>query len=96
MSLQGRWKELHGDEVGIAVLADLVNSNHVGMVDGGGQAGFAEETLHVMGVAGHVGMEDLEGDGAAQLSILSPIDGGEATGTDGFQDVVATDSLPRH
>ncbi len=38
-------------------------------------------------------MEDLEGDGAAQLAILSPVDGSEAARADGLQDVVAANAL---
>ena len=61
-----------------------------------GEAGFPIEALHVLGVTSQVWVEDLEGDGSAQLRILGPVDGGEATGANGLQDVVAADSLSRH
>ena len=38
LAFQGRREELHSDEVGIGVLAYLVDGNDIRMDDGGGQA----------------------------------------------------------
>ena len=78
------------------VLAHLMDGDDVGMVDGGGQAGFSGEAVQVLGVAGHVGMEDLEGNVSAQLAILSAVDSGEAARAYGLQDVISSNSLSCH
>ena len=63
---------------------DLVDEDDVGVGQGGGGAGLAEEALAELGVPRHVGVEDLEGDGSTQLGILSPVDGGKAARADGL------------
>ena len=43
-----------------------------------------------------MGVEDLEGNFPIQLAILDSVDCGKATGANGLQDVVASDSLSCH
>ena len=85
---------LLGNKVSVALLAYFVEHHNVGMGGNGScQAGLPKEAVQVLGVAGHVGMENLKGDGSTQLSILSPVDDGKSAGADGLQDIVAADAF---
>src|SRR5205085_1668174 len=64
----------HGEEEGAADLADVVDGAEVGVVDGGGGAGLAEEALaRLRAVAGGEG-GDLEGDAAVELRVVRQVD----------------------
>jgi hypothetical protein len=79
---------LLGDEVDAAGAADFVDLDDVGVDEGGGGAGFLEEAGDVGGVAGERGLEDFEGDAAAERLLLGEIDLGHAAGAEAPQDAV--------
>ena len=64
------FEQLHGDEVASAVLADLVDGADIGVVQGGGGAGFALKTVECEGIFFRLGRQELERDMAAQIDIL--------------------------
>ena len=61
---------LHGDEGDVFVFADFVDGADVGMVEGGGGAGFAAEALQSDGILGERFGEKFEGHGAAEFECL--------------------------
>ena len=68
------FQQLHHDERLVAAFVQFVNGADAGMVQGGGSACFAPETLQCRRVlAGGFGQE-LDGDRAAQLLVLGLID----------------------
>ena len=55
--------QFHGDEVGVAVAADLVHADHVGVPHPGGRPAFAQEPLDVFGpLVGQFRRQQLERD----------------------------------
>ena len=66
------------------------------MVDARRSPSFSFEPRQTASIVRDAGGDDLKGDGSTQLSILSPVYGGKATGTYGLQDVVAANSLSCH
>jgi hypothetical protein len=62
-----------------AVLADFVEGTDVGMIDGGGGAGFPFEAFARHAVAGRFLREKFEGDFAAKFQVLGALDDAHAT-----------------
>src|SRR5262249_45060491 len=86
------------DDVGDAVLlADVVDGADVGVADGGGGAGLAEEAAagHLRGLAGVVAARHLDGDGALQLRVERLVDDSHAAGAERLEDDVPADLLAR-
>ena len=66
--------ELHHDEVGAILAADVVNGDDVGMIQGGGGLGFLDEAQLAVGVGDLVGRQNLDRDKAVQLRIAGLVD----------------------
>jgi len=84
------------DEEGLAVgLLEAVYGGDVGVVEGGEEVGLPLEPGQPLGVAGHLGRKCLEGDLAAELRVLSPVDLAHPPGPNGSQDLVGPQACPR-
>jgi acetyl-CoA carboxylase carboxyltransferase component len=82
---------LHHD-VGLAViLAHLVDRHHMRVVDGGGGAALAQETLPRQRIPQFRGMQHLDRDLALQLLVAGKVDTAHATLPDRVHDRVAAD-----
>ena len=69
---------LHDDEGFFAFFADLVDRADVGVFDGGGHAGFAENGgAHLFEGEG-AALEDFEDDGAHELGVVGQVDNAAA------------------
>ncbi len=66
--------QLHGDEVGPAVVAHLVDAGDVGMVQGGEHLGLALEAGEPLGVLGEGGRQHLDRHLATELGVLGAVD----------------------
>ena len=62
---------LHRNEIDAIRLVDVIDRDDVGMVQGGGCAGFPDETLLALRVGDLLGRQHLEGDEAPSFSVIS-------------------------
>ncbi len=81
----------HGEVGNAVVLADLIDGDNVIVLDGGGGAGLAEETLAAGRIAGHRAAHDLERDGALQLRVLGREHDAHAAGAKYLEDAIGTE-----
>src|SRR5208283_4721248 len=96
MLQRGAVKKLHGNEGVALVLADLVNGANVGMVEGGGGAGFAAKTLEGLRILGEVVGEKLKSDEATEFGVFSFVDHAHAAAAMFFDDAVVRNGLADH
>ncbi len=83
--------ELHAEERAALKLGDLVDRDDIGVVEIGGELGFAEEPLSLL-VAGHLAREDhLRGDEPFDRLLPGLVDDAHAAASDLLQDLVITD-----
>ena len=83
--------QLHRDERhGVCVL-DREDRDDVGVIEGGNDAGFVPKAGKALGIGGDVGGEYLERGVAAKPRIVRAIDVAHASGTQGRQNLVASD-----
>jgi len=80
-------------EVDVTLGADVVNDGDVGMIEGGGGAGFLLETSQPLGVGGVLLRQHLDGDITIQLRIPRPIHLSHAALTERFEDLVMTEGF---
>ena len=84
--------ELHGQKTAVIEIADLIDRDDVGMVEGGGGASFLLETAHRVGVARESGLQQLDGDFASQPGIVREVDLAHAATADERHDVIGPDA----
>ena len=70
--------ELHGDEIGVSVLADFMDSYYVRVVRRGGGAGFLKKTLPAVVVGDLCGSKKFDGDGTIEQRIARLADNAHA------------------
>ena len=80
--------EFHGEEVDAVGFFDGEDGDDVRVIEGGDGAGFALETGEAVGIAGHVGRKDLEGDVALEFGVGGAVDLAHAAGAEGADDAV--------
>ena len=80
--------ELHGHEVGAAVLTPVVDAHDVRVVQAGGGLGLAAEALHEVGVARVLGKEHLHRHLAVEQKVPGTEHLGHATPADAVDDLV--------
>ena len=79
------------------VLQAVIDSDDVGVVDAGTRDGFAAETFHQLGVASHVGLQDLDGDFAVELDVAGQPDFSHAAlGDVAVEAIAIADQLTEH
>ena len=83
----------HDDVQRAAVLAGRVDRHDVRMVDRRGHARLALEALAELGVAGAVGGDDLQRDGAAQVELHGAVDDAHPAAGDDALDAAAAEDL---
>ena len=87
---------LHRDETLALVFADFVDGADIGMVEGGGGAGFATEALQSLRVLRDIVRQELEGDKAAERGVFGLVDHAHAAATQLFNDAIVRDGLANH
>ena len=86
----------HHDEGMAFMLADLVNGADVGMIQRGGGAGLAAKTLEGLRVLGRIFGQKLQGNEAAELSVLGLVDDSHAPAAKQVENPVVRDCLSDH
>ena len=75
------------------MLVHVVHRTDVGVVQGGGGAGLALESLQALGILGKLLGQELEGHAAAEAAILGLVDDPHAAASQWLQRVVVGDGL---
>jgi hypothetical protein len=78
------------------MLADLVNSADVGMIQGRSSARFAAEAFESLGIVGRIVGKKLERDEAAELSVFGLINHTHSAAAKHFGDAVVGNGLADH
>ena len=87
---------LHDDEEMAFVLADFVDGADVGMVQGGGSAGFAAKTLQRLRILRSIFGKKLQGDEAAEQRVFGLVNDAHPAAAEQFDDPVVGDGLADH
>ena len=80
--------EFHGEEMDAVGFFDREDGDDVGVIEGGDGAGFALKTGEAVGIARHIGRQNLEGDVAVEFGVGGAIDLAHAAGAEGADDAV--------
>ena len=95
--IQGHaFEQLHGDKTPTGVFADFIDGTNIGMIQGGGGASLALETLEGLWVMGQFIGQELEGHMAAELEILGFEDHTHPAAAQLADDAVVRDGLADH
>jgi hypothetical protein len=87
--------KLHGDVVHGVRGAHVVDGDDARVVEGGGGAGLLLEALASLGIAGHLGGQDLDGDVAAELAVPGPVDLSRPPRAQRREDLIRSDASSR-
>ena len=82
---------LHGDEGPSVFLGDFVNGADVGVIEGGGGAGFALEAFESGAIFGHIVGEEFQGDEATEGGVFGFVDHAHAAATEFFDNAIVGD-----
>ena len=93
---RGPFQQLHGDEVLVALAANVVDGANVRVVEGGRGPRFALETLQRLRVPGDLRRQELEGDKAAQARVLRLVDDAHAAAAQLFQYLIMRNRSSDH
>ena len=88
-------EELHDQEVGAVLRADVVEMADVRMIQRGNGAGFALETLLEFGIGGEMSGENLDGNGAIEARVFRAVDLAHAAGAERGLNFVGTEFCAR-
>src|SRR5581483_2591078 len=86
----------HGDECMAILLADVVDSANIGMIQCRSGLRFPLETSQGLGVAGNFVRQKFQSDEAMQTGIFCFVDNAHTAATKLFDDPVVGNSLPNH
>ena len=75
------------------MLADIVDGDDMGVLEGGGGHGLALETLDEGGVVAVLGVEDLEGHIALEHRVGGPVDRRHPAPPEELLDIIASEAL---
>ena len=89
----GAVEKFHGDEGAAVVFADVVDRADVGMVQGGGGAGFALEAIERLWIVREIVGEKFESDEAAEAGVFGFVDDAHSAAAEFFDDAVMGDGL---
>ena len=85
----------HDEDATVGGLFEAVNRADVRVVEGGGGTGLSQNPLALFFGVGYPFREELEGDGALQFDVESPIHYAHATGPEKAEDLVVSDQITR-
>ena len=85
------FEEFGDDVVGAVGLADVVDGDDVGMIEGGDGAGFLFEAAEAVGIVGEGGGKDFQGDVAEEAGVAGAVDFAHAAGADEGDDFVGAE-----
>jgi hypothetical protein len=85
---RGAVKELHDEEGASVFFANVVDSADVGMIQRGRRLGFASKPFERLAVLREIFRKELEGNEAAEASVLRLVDHAHAAATELFDDPV--------
>jgi hypothetical protein len=88
-------QELHRDELTILMTADFIDGADVGVVQGGGGAGFPAEPLQGLRVLGNIVRKEFQSDEAAKIVVFGFVDHTHPA-AELFDDAVVRDGLADH
>ena len=89
-------QKFHGDEDVTVLVVDFVDRANVRMIEGGGSARLAPETLQPLRILGRTVGQKLERHEASELSILSFVDDTHAPAAELLDDAVVRDGFANH
>ena len=90
------FEQLHHKKCFPFKFLNVVNRADVGMIQGGGGAGFAAEALEGLRILAQLLREEFEGDAAAQLEVFGGVDDAHAAATELFKNAVVSEGLAGH
>jgi len=88
--------ELHGDERLAVLLANVINSADVRVVEGGSGMGFSAEAFEGQRILPQIFWKKFQGDCAVEAHILSLEDHAHTASAKSFQDAVVRDGFANH
>jgi len=86
-------EKLHHEKVAALVFVDVVENTNVWVVECGGRARFATETLERVGIARGVVWQELQRDEAAEFSVFGRVDHAHAAATQLLVHAIVGDDL---
>ena len=89
-------QKLHGDERLPILLADIKNHANIGVIQRGGNLGFALKTSEGLRVFGHFFRHEFEGDKTVETNILGLINNTHTATAELLDDAVVRDGLADH
>ena len=78
------------------VLAKIVDGADIGMIQGRSSTSFAAKPLQSLGVVGNLIGKEFEGNGAAKVGVLGPVDDTHPATAELVDDAVMRDRLADH
>jgi hypothetical protein len=84
-------EKFHGDEGTAFEFSDIVDGANIGVIESGGGAGFATESLDGLGIVRDVVGKEFQSDAAAEADVLGFVNHAHATATEFFEDTVVRD-----
>src|SRR5262249_9445297 len=88
-------EKLHDNERVALVFADVVNCADIGMIEGGGGAGFSAKAFESLGIGREILREKFESYAAAKALVLGFIDDPHAAATQLLENLVMRDGLAK-
>lgn len=86
-------KQLHGDKRVAVLRVNVVDGADAGVVQRGGGLRLAPEALKGRRIGGNVSGKEFQGDKAAELGVLSPVNDAHSATTDFFHHAVVANRL---
>ena len=88
--------ELHDDEIHAFFVADVVDGDDIGVIQGGRGLGFLHEAQLALAVGDPVGRQNLDRDGPLQLRVASLIDDSHAALAQRIDNLVVSNGAANH
>ena len=86
----------HGQKREALVFADIVNGANVWVIEGGGGAGFAAETIEGLRIVRGFFREEFQGDHALETGVFGFVNDAHAAAADFFEDAVMGNRAAEH
>ena len=86
--------QFHDDEGHAGLVADVMDGQDVGMVQGGSGLGFLLETTQTIAIVAEIGWEDLDRDRAIEASVARAVDLAHSACRERAEDLIRTERGP--